>query len=186
MLLRNVVALVIAVVALGGQPAVRANQAGAPVLAVVDVQKVMRNSVAVKALNQRIEAQRVAYQDELRKKEEALRNADQELARQRTILSAEAFAEKRRELEKQAAGLQREVQERKRALDRMFSEGMARVQRVVSEIAQEIGEERGLDLVLTKATVVIVKPKFDITDDILKRLNERLPEVPAAARKDEN
>ena len=158
-------------------PGARAEEFTAPVLAIIDVQKILRESTAVKALTKVAEEQRSKYQIELRAKEEALRNADQELARQRTVLSAEAFAQKRNELEQQVAGLQRQVQERKRELDRVFANGMGQVQSELAEVAKEIAEENGIDLVLTKATVVIVKPKLDITNEALKRLNERLATV---------
>ena len=32
-------------------------------------------------------------------------------------------------------------------------------------------------MVLSKASVVLVKPKFELTNDVLERLNERLPEL---------
>jgi len=148
-----------------------------PSLAIIDVQKVLRESVAVKSLTAQIAQQRDKYQLELQKKEEELRGADKELARQRTVLSAEAYAQKRGELEQQVGSLQREVQERKRGLDQLFSQGMSQVQSELANVATEIAEERNIDLVLSKATVVIVKPKFDITDEALKRLNARLTSV---------
>ncbi|MFQ6017217.1 MAG: OmpH family outer membrane protein [Kiloniellaceae bacterium] len=157
-------------------------EAAAPVVAIIDVQKVLRESTAVRSLAQTIGIQRDAYQKELRNKEKALRNADRELMRQRTILAAEAFAKKRAELEQKVATLQREAREQKRRLDGLFGNGMAQVQNALAEIAKEIAEERGLDLVLSKATVVLVKPKFEITTEAVKRLNARLSEVtlPAA------
>lgn len=152
----------------------------APVFAIIDIQKVLRESTAVKALTRELEERRAKYQAELRKKEEELRKADQELARQRTILSAEAFAEKRDNLERQVATLQREVQEQKRGLDQAFAKGMAQVQGVLAKVATEIAKERDLDLILTKATVVIVKPEIEVTNEALKRLNARLPNIAAS------
>ena len=49
-----------------------------------------------------------------------LRANDQELVRQRSVLSAEAFSLKRREFEAKVAQVQREVQDRKRELDKAF------------------------------------------------------------------
>lgn len=155
----------------------RAQAAKAPAFAIIDVQKVLRESTAVQQLSQRIEKSREKYQGELRTKEQELRGADQELARQRTILTAAVFAQKRKELEERVATLQRDVQERKRALDQAFGTGMSQVQSALAEIATEIAEERGLDLILSKATVVIVKPAFEITGEALSRLNQRLPAV---------
>ena len=163
--------------AVSGWSPLAGEEFGAPVLAIIDVQKILRESEAVKALTATIEEQRDKYQEELRQKEGALRAADQELARQRTILSAEAYAEKRRELEQQVASLQRQVQERKKGLDQLFGQGMSQVQNELANVAKEIAEERGLDLILSRATVVIVKPKFDVSNEALQRLNARLKSV---------
>ena len=162
-----------------------ASEAGAqdpvsPIFAIIDIQKVLRESTAVKSLSRSIEERRGEYQAELRTEEQALREADQELARQRSILSAEAYAQKRSELEQKVATLQREARKRKRGLEKLFANGMGRVQNEIAKVAKEIAEERGLDLILSKATVVIVKPKFEITEEAVQRLNERLPDVPLA------
>ena len=156
----------------------RAQELAAPVIAVIDLQKVRRDSIAVKALSQRIAEQKARHQDELREQEKALREADQELARQRSILSPEAYANKRIELERRVATLQRDARDRKRALEKIFAQGMSQVQAELTEIAKEIAQELGLDLVLSKTTVVLVKPKFELTQEVVQRLNARLPVLP--------
>ncbi len=158
----------------------RAQELAPPVVAIIDVQKVLRESTAVSALSRKIEEQKVQHQEELREQERALRDADQELARQRSILSPEAYAKKRGELEHRVATLRREARNRKRGLDKLFTQGMIKVQAELAIVAKEIAEERGLDLVLSKATVVLVKPKFELTPEVVRRLNERLPDLPAA------
>ncbi len=157
-----------------------AQEPDAPVFAIIDVQRVYRESIAVKSLSRDIEERKGQYQGELRKKEAVLREADQELARQRSILSAEVYAQKRGELEQKVASHQREARKRKRGLEQLFASGMTKVRNELTKIAKEIAEERGLDLILSKATVVIVMPKFEITNEAVNRLNARLPEVPLA------
>lgn len=160
--------------------ALRAQELAPPVLAVIDLQKVRRNSIAVQALSKRIAEQKTRHQDELREQERTLRDADQELARQRSILSPEAYAKKRGDLERRVASLQRDARARKRALDKLFAKGMAQVQAELTEVAKEIAKEWGLDLVLTKTTVVLVRPKFELTQEVLRRLNARMPDLPVA------
>jgi len=160
--------------------ALRAQELAPPVLAVIDLQKVRRNSIAVQALSKRIAEQKTRHQDELREQERTLRDADQELARQRSILSPEAYAKKRGDLERRVASLQRDARARKRALDKLFAQGMAQVQAELTEVAKEIAKEWGLDLVLTKTTVVLVRPKFELTHEVLRRLNARMPDLPVA------
>ncbi len=162
------------------QTAPRAQELAPPVLAIIDVQRVLRDSTAVKALSRTIEEQKVQHQAELREQERTLREADRELARQRSILSPEAYAKKRGELEQRVATLQREARNRKRGLDKIFARGMTKVQAELAGVAKEIAEERGLDLILSKATVVLVKAKFELTQEAVRRLNERLPDLPVA------
>ncbi len=172
----------VAIAAVAGGPSAMAQQAEPAMLAIIDVQKVLRESVAVKSLTAKIEEQRNKYQGELRAQEETLRTADQELARQRTILSSDAYAQKRKDLEQQVATLQRQVQERKKGLDQLFGQGMSQVQNELANVAKEIAEERGIDLIISRAAVVIVKPKFDISSEALTRLNARLTTVALPAQ----
>ena len=162
------------------QTALRAQELAPPVLAVIDVQKVRRDSTAVKALSKTIAEQKAQYQEELREQERALREADQELARQRSILSPEAYAKKRAELEQRVGFMQRGARNRKRGLDKVFAQGMAKVQAELATVAKEIAEEMGLDLILSKAIVVLVRPKYELTQEAVRRLNARLPVLPAA------
>ncbi len=147
------------------------------VLVVMDTQRIYREAVALKALQQMIDEQRSTYQEELRRKENELREADKELADQRERLSAVVFAERRKELEEAIMAAQRELQSRKRELDKHFSQGIRQLRSVLVEIAQEIAQERNADLVIEKGAVVLVKPELEITQEALERLNERLPKI---------
>jgi Skp family chaperone for outer membrane proteins len=176
-LLRAVLALAAAYPWSAGVGPAFADSAATPVIAIVDVQRVLAKSKAVKSLTDQIEARRGAYQAQLRKSEEALRKEGQELSRQRSVLSAEAFAKKRAALEQKAGELQREARKGKRRFDSLFNQGMTKVQNALAKVSAEIAQERGIDLVLSKIGVVIVKPKFEITDEILKRLNSKITDA---------
>ncbi len=97
--------------------------------------------------------------------------------RQSTILSAEVFAQKKRELEEQVGALQREIQEKRRALDKVFAEGMKEVQATLVDITRDIAKARQADLVLQRATVVYVRPEMEITEEALQKLNASLASV---------
>ena len=150
---------------------------GAPVIIVIDTQRILRESEAVRSIQQQVGEQRNAYQNALKEKEKALREKDQELMRQSTILSAEVFSQKKRELEGQVGALQREIQEKRRALDKVFAEGMKEVQAALVDITRDIAKTRKADLVLQRATVVYVRPEMEITEEALKKLNASLASV---------
>ncbi|MEO3430064.1 OmpH family outer membrane protein [Pelagibius sp. CAU 1746] len=149
----------------------------APLVGIIDIQAVLRESVAVQSLSQKIEAMREATQADMQSREQALRAADIDLAQRRASLSPSAYAEERSKLEDEGVALQREAQEQRRQLDQIFSRGMSQVQQVLVQISQDIARENNLDLVLAKTTVILVRPEFDFTQEALKRLNSRLSDV---------
>ena len=163
-------------IASGPRPAFAQAQGG-PIIIVIDTQRILRESEAVRSIQQQVGEQRTAYQNALKEKEKALREKDQELMRQSTILSAEVFSQKKRELEEQVGALQREIQEKRRALDKVFAEGMKEVQAALVDITRDIAQARQADLVLQRATVVYVRPEMEITEEALQKLNAALSTV---------
>ncbi|MEX0923799.1 MAG: OmpH family outer membrane protein [Rhodovibrionaceae bacterium] len=146
-----------------------------PKIVIIDMQEILRDSTAVGKLQDRIETQRLAYQEELRLREDELRENEQQLVRQRSALEPEDFARRRQELEQTVSEAQRDIQQNRQRLDRAFSEGMRQVQLQVIRIADQIADERGANLVLEKSTVLLSHPDFEITEETLQRLNQSLP-----------
>lgn len=172
-------AAVLLAVAVAAAPAPASAQLDrAPITGVIDVQGVLRASTAVQALSRDAEAQRGRLQAAMHDREAALRAADIDLAQRRSSLTPEAYSKERAALEAEGIALQREAQEERRRLDQRFSHGMAQIQQVLLQISQDIARENNLDLVLSKSTVIIVRPEFDFTDEALQRLNTDLKEVP--------
>ncbi len=149
-------------------------------IAIVDYQLIQKNSTAMVDIQSQIEKRRLVYQDEISGQEQELRTIDQELVRQRSVLSEEAFALKRREFEAQVAQVQRQVQDRKRELDRAFEYGTNQVQLLINDIIAELSQQKGFNLVLSRQQIVFAENNLNISDDIIQVLNERLPlvEVP--------
>jgi Skp family chaperone for outer membrane proteins len=146
-------------------------------IAVIDMQKIMSDSKAVQSIQRQIDKQREQYQSELQRRERELREANEGLARERNVLSEDAFRQKRRRLEEQVTELQREIQRSKRRLDRNYSQAMRQVQDQLVQIVRDLATQQDIDMVLGKATVVIVRPRLDLTDRALKRLNAELSSV---------
>lgn len=158
-------------------PRAEAQAVPPPVVIVVDIQQIQQESLAYKAIQKQLDDQREVYQKEIAAQEEKLRAADQELARQRTILSPEAFAQKRREFEKQVAEIQRNVQTRKRTLDQAYAEAIGRVRKALLQIVADVAGERKANVVLARQQVLVVEESLDVTRIVMERLNEELPTV---------
>ncbi len=155
----------------------------AAVVAVIDYQRILRDATAARSIRDQIEARRKAYQAEISEQEERLHEADKAVARQRSVLTAEAFAQKRREYEQEVAQVQKMVQERRRELDSVSAAALNEVKTALIEVVTNLADERGFNLVLPSSDVLFFARRIDLTDQVLAELNERLPkvQVPKAA-----
>ncbi|MBT7293901.1 MAG: hypothetical protein HN838_15365, partial [Rhodospirillaceae bacterium] len=61
------------------------------VIGIVEIQAIMREALAAKSIQGQIEARRTRYQGEISAEEGRLRELEQELAKQRSVLSPEAY-----------------------------------------------------------------------------------------------
>ncbi len=171
--------LVLAVCLTSGPTPVVAQESA--VIAILDMERILRDSKAAATLREEIDKQRLAHQSRLREQENALRTADQELARQRAVLSAEAFTAKRKELQEQAYSLQQDFVSRQKEMEELFGRGIRQVRKALAEVMKEIADERGISLILLKATIVLASPELDTTEEALRRLDKRLPSTNLAA-----
>ena len=146
-------------------------------IAVIHVQRILRDSSAVKNISEQVSKYGSSFETEIEKERNNIRSANQELTRQRTILSPDAFAEKRRLFEEKVVKVQRLVQERQRQLDSSRNKAMLQVNKAYTDIVAKIAAEVNLAVILRKSLTVFTVGTLDITDEVLKRLNKKLPSV---------
>ena len=146
-------------------------------IAVIDVQRILGDALAVKDIRDQITKFGTQFEQEIEKERKEIRTANQELARQRTILSPESFAEKRRKFEQRVVEVQRMVQQRQRELDKSRNEAMSAVNKSYTGIVWKIANERNLAVILRKSQTAYAIPTLDITKQVLARLDKELPTV---------
>jgi len=154
----------------------QAAQSG-PIILVIDVQRILRESLAAKSVRSQLEARRNKLRKEFTKLEDELRTAERELVRQRTVLAPEAFQEKRQAYEKRVAAAQRMFDTSRRNLDRAFSTALKEIQTAIIRVGQVIAIEMNADLVMARSQVMFVNKNYDVTGPVLEQLNEKLPSV---------
>ncbi len=149
-------------------------------IGVLDVQAILRNASAVKNIRDQVTKYGNQFEKEIQKERDDLRKANQELARQRTILAPEAFAEKRRKFEQRVVEVQRLVQRRQRELDKSRKEAMSTVNKAYIEIVAALADKQNLALILRKNQMAYSAPTLDVTKEILALLDKNLPTVKVA------
>ena len=146
-------------------------------VAIIDVLLIQQKSTAMIGMKSRIEQRRQVYRDVAAGLERELRAESEELARQRLILTEDVFARKRLEFEARVAEVERNVQEHRRELAQAHNVGVEQVLRTVNEIILELSSDYGFNVVLPRQQITFADTVLDISGEVLRRLNERLPRV---------
>ena len=149
-------------------------------IGILDVQAILRNASAVKSIRDQITKYGNQFEKEIEKERDGLRKANQELARQRTILAPEAFAEKRRKFEQRVVEVQRLVQLRQKELDKSRREAMSAVNKAYIKIVTALADKQKLAVILRKNQMAYSVPTLDVTKGILALLDKKLPTVKVA------
>ncbi len=160
------------------QPAPAPAPASAPTtltVIVVDIQALLQNSKAAKMVRTQIEQKRAEYAKEISQQEEGLRRERDNLQRQQASLSAEALNQKGREFQAKVNDLDRNVQSKRQALEKSNSESLEKIQEVMLKIITAIAKDRKANLVFQRGELVMFDQAFDVTDEVLQKLDEQLP-----------
>jgi outer membrane protein len=142
---------------------------------VVDVQSLLQNSKSAKMVRQQIEQKRGEYAKEISTQEEGLRRERDALQRQQPTLSQEALTQKGREFQQKVNELDRSVQGKRQSLERSNAEALEKIQGAMLKIITEIAKDRKSNLVFQRSELVLFDQGFDVTDDVLQKLDEQMP-----------
>ncbi|HEU0118337.1 MAG TPA: OmpH family outer membrane protein [Alphaproteobacteria bacterium] len=154
-----------------------ADKMPAPVIAIVDVQRILEESLAAKNVQKQLETQRSKFQTEIEKEENGLRQSEQDLSKSHDQLSADAYAEREQQLRQRFLAVERHVQARRKVLDQAFTDSMNAVRAALLDIVSNVAHERGVNAVLVKQQTLWVDAPLDITNEVLSRLNAKLPQL---------
>src|SRR6059058_2879417 len=142
---------------------------------VVDVQSLLQNSKSAKMVRQQIEQKRAEYAKEISHQEETLKQERDSIQRQQSSLSAEALNQKGREFQQKVNDLDRGVQSKRQALERSNAEALEKIQEAMLKIITDIAKDRKANMVFQRSELVLFDQGFDVTDDVLRKLDEQLP-----------
>jgi Skp family chaperone for outer membrane proteins len=148
------------------------------IVGVLDTQAILNTSAAGKLLNTQWNAAMKSMNDDMAKKEDGLRAQAQQLeaARGNNPPSADYLA-KRKALEQQDLQYQQAFTKNRQAWDARLNKARDSIANAARKAMQDIAKQRGLTLILDRAAVPYSPSPWNITDEVLTRLNKALPSV---------
>jgi len=150
----------------------------APVIGIVDTDAILRDSLASKGVRLERDKYATQYQTQVQDEEKKLRAEDEELAKQRSVLSPDVFQTRAQQFQQKLADFQTRVRDKQERLDYSFQQSMAEIGQMLITVTGEVAKERGINTVLARSQILlVVDPGMDITVPVLTKLNARLPSV---------
>ena len=150
------------------------------VMGVLDTQAILNVSSAGKSLNTQWNAAMKALNDDMTKKEDGLRAQAQQLEAARAgnpPITPADYAAKRKAIEQQDLQFQQALAKNKQAWDARLNKARDSIANAARKAMQDVAKQRGLTLILDRSAVPYSPSPWNITDEVMARLNKALPSV---------
>ncbi len=148
-----------------------------PVVAIIDGDMIANESLAGKGVVLEQSKYAEALKTFVSDNETKLRAEEQDLTRQRATLSPDVFEQKARAFQQKATDLQMQVKQRSDQIAVATQIAQRELTSNILQVGQEIAKQRGANIALNKAQVIMFEPAFEISKQVLTALNQRLTSV---------
>ena len=146
-------------------------------IAVVNYPKIIETSKAGNSVRSQIQAKEKALRADFETKGKDFYAEKQALAKQQATADKAAFEKKVADFSARAADADRDMQAKKAALAKSAEAAGDDLQKTVIDIAKQIAAEKKYNLILSTTQVLYADDSLDITDEVLKRLDAKMPTV---------
>ena len=171
--------------ALAQTPAPNKPHAGAPTtgavpsprIIVIDRQAILRASKVGQDIVRQVNAYTNQAETEFRAENQALQKESQALQQQVAILAPDVRAQKIKAFQQKEAAFKQKVDGRQSLIQGGVLKARQQVEQALGPILQGIMQERGANLLLDRAAVVLGMVDIDVTQQAVQRLDQKLPTV---------
>lgn len=163
-------------IALVAISAVSANALEAKIV-VVDVQRIMRDSSAAKDLKAQLESKKNQFQAELKAKSDKLKKEKDDLDKQQNVLAKDALAAKQKSFLNEYKALQDDANQKTVTFENAEKNASREILSATQDIINGLAKEKDFNIAVPTSQLLFAHKDFDISDEVLKRLDAKLPKV---------
>jgi outer membrane protein len=146
-------------------------------VAYVDLVKIVAEAKAADSIEKQVEKLKEKYQADAKSKETALKAREKELSDQKKVLSPEAFEKKVVEFRKRVMTDQEQVGRYQQILQTAYLKALEALKIETVKAVGIYSRENNISLVMPKSQLLYGFEAFDITDNILQLLNDKVPDI---------
>ena len=143
----------------------------------LDVNFLLAESEAGKFINTELQNINNKNIEEYKKIENSIKNEEEKLLKQKNILKEEEFSAKANKLREKYNSYQDLKKSKNNDLNKLRNNAGNKILKIINEILSEYSLKNNISLVVEKKNIIIGKTELDITQDILKLLNNKIKKV---------
>ena len=143
----------------------------------IDLNKIMNNSIAGKSITSQLENNHKKNISKFKNIEEELKKEEAEIISQKNVITKEEFEKKIIDLRDKANNFRKERNGNINNLNNQRLEATSKMITLVRPILSEFSDKNSISLIIDKKNIIIGKTLLDITDDILKIVDEKIGKI---------
>ena len=138
----------------------------------VDMDLLMNSSEAGKSISSELTVIHKKTTAELKKIEEELKKEEADLIKQKNVISNEEFEKKLSLLRNKASDYQKQRKKFNDSINKKRLDATSKLISLIQPILAEYANNNSISIIFQKKNIIIGKTELDITEDVLKILNE--------------
>jgi Skp family chaperone for outer membrane proteins len=142
-------------------------------IGIADLNSILRAADANSIVRELLDVHRQKFQDEFKKVETELQQTERDLMSKRELLAVDEYEKQIKVFQVQVTRVQQDIQKKRQSIDNAYQKAQSDIRAEALSVITEIATEIKLDLVLNRDATLIFLPHLNISDEVLKRLNER-------------
>ena len=143
----------------------------------IDLNKIMNNSIAGKSITSQLENNHKKNISKFKNIEEELKKEEAEIISQKNVITKEEFEKKIIDLRGKAKKYRKERNDNINNLNNQRLNATEKMISLIRPILSEYSEKNSISLIIQKRNIIIGKTSLDITDDILKIVDEKIAKI---------
>lgn len=147
------------------------------VIGIISVPDIMRAASAAQQVERVVGQRRQQLNQDVQKEQAVWREMQQQLAGQRTSMTAEQIRAKERELQGRITDAQRKFRDRNRIIQEAVQYSLAQIERTLGSVVQQVAASHGMNVVLHRSQIALNMSDFDVSQEAVTQLNKVLPSV---------
>lgn len=148
-------------------------------IAVLDLEAVVQNSEAGKGVSAAIAQREKALQAQANDMKKSLKTKEQKLiADRKANIDQKTFEDEKKKFEDELKSSQQSLLSKSNELEKSKLAALKTIQQHIAKITADVADERKIQIVVDRKFVVIAEQNMDITDEVLKRLNQDVKSIP--------